>query len=57
MGSFAKLVSTPEAWEAFKTKYNIPVEVEIEHCELGEWHEKRSTKVVVILIIAFIEGG
>lgn len=57
MGSFAKLVSTPEACEAFKTKYNIPAEVEIEHCELGEWHEKRSTKVVVILIIAFIEGG
>ena len=39
MGRFAKLVSTTEAQEAFRTKYNIPAGVEIEHCHLGEWHD------------------
>lgn len=36
MGRFAKLVGTLEAQEAFKTKYNIPARVGMEHCHLGE---------------------
>lgn len=47
----------PEGREAFKAKYNIPAEVEIEHCHLGEWHTKRPKGAVVIPMIAFIEGG
>ena len=31
--------------------------MDIEHCHLGEWNEKRPTEVVVIPMIAFIEGG
>ena len=62
MGRFASLVDTPEGREAFKAKYNIPAKVEIEHCHLGEchleeWHTKRPSGVVVIPMIAFIEGG
>lgn len=57
MGRIVKLVSMHEAQEAFKTKYNITVGVEIEHCNLGEWHTKRPIEAVVIHMIAFIEGG
>ena len=35
MGRFASLVSTPEVREAFKTRYNIPARVKIEHYHLG----------------------
>ena len=35
----------------------IPSNVSIQHCNIGEWHEKRPTKAVVILMIAFVEGG
>ena len=59
MGRFASLVSTPKVREAFKTKYNIlaKVEIEIEHCHLGEWYTKRPPGAMVIPMIAFIEGG
>ena len=57
MGRFLSLVDTPEKRQAFKAKYNIPAKVEIEHYHLGEWHTKRPEGVVVIPIIAFIEGG
>lgn len=57
MGRFDSLVNMPEVREAFKTKYNIPAGVEIEHCHLGEWYNKRPTSVVVIPMVAFIEGG
>ena len=57
MGRFAKLFSMPKAQESFKTKYNIPTGVEIEHYHLGEWHDKRPIGVVVIPMIAFIKGG
>ena len=57
MGRFASLVDTPEGKEAFKTRYNIPHGVNIQHCLLGEWHALRSEGVVVIPMIAFIEGG
>ena len=57
MGRFFSLVDTPEHREEFKTQYRIPSSVDIEHCHLEEWHEKRPTEVVVIPMIAFIEGG
>ena len=57
MGRFASLVDTPKGIEAFKTWYNIPPEVTIKHCLLGDWHAFRPEGVVVIPMIAFIEGG
>ena len=57
MGRFASLVDTPEGVEAFKTRYRIPSGFSIEHCLLGEWHAFRPIGIVVIPMIAFIEGG
>ena len=57
MGRFAILVDTPEAREALKVKYNIPIGVTITHYKLGEWYKKRQIGDVVIPMIAFIEGG
>ena len=37
MGRFARLVDTPEGMAAFRAKYRILDNVEIQHCELGEW--------------------
>jgi len=56
MGRFASLVDTPKGREAFKAKNNISTGVTIEHCPLGEWHTARLEGVVVIPMIAFIEG-
>ena len=41
MGKFASLVDTPEGIEAFKTRYNIPLGVNIQHCLLGDWQARR----------------
>ena len=57
MGRFFNLVDTPEHKEEFKRHYRIPSNVSIEHCNLGEWHEKRPTKAIAIPMIAFIKGG
>ena len=57
MDRFASLVDTPEGKEAFKTRYDIPPGVNIQHCLLGEWHTLRPKGAVVIPMIAFIEGG
>ena len=51
------MVDTPKNREEFKRYYRIPSNVSIQHCNLGEWHEKIPTKAVVISMIAFIEGG
>ena len=57
MGRFASLVNTLKNRETFKARYNILARVELEHCRLGEWYTKRPTRAIVILMIAFIEGG
>ena len=57
MGRFASLVDTPEGIEAFNIRYNIPPQVNIQHYLLGEWHALRPEGAIVILMIAFIEGG
>ena len=57
MGRFADLVDTPEGIESFKTQYRIPPGVSIRYCCWGEWHTMRWEGEVVILMIAFIEGG
>ena len=57
MGRFTSLVDIPKGIEAFKTRYNIPPGVTIQHFLLGDWHAFRPEGAVVIPMIAFIEGG
>ena len=57
MGRFASLVDISEGIESFKACFNIPAGVSIWHCLQREWHALRSKGEVVILMIAFIEGG
>ena len=57
MGRFAKLVDTPEGMVAFRAKYRIPENVELQHCELGDWFVNKPPEVVIIPMIALIEGG
>ena len=43
---------------AFRAKYRILDNVELQHCELGEWLViNKPPRAVVIPMIAFIEGG
>ena len=37
MGKFARLVNTPKGMPAFRAQDRIPNDVELQHCELGEW--------------------
>ena len=37
MGRFTRVVDTFEGMAFFRAKYKIPNNVEIQHCELGEW--------------------
>ena len=58
MGRFAKLVDTPEGMAAFRTKYRILDDVQLQHCELEEWLVmNKPPGAVVIPMITFIEGG
>ena len=57
MGRFTYLVDTPEDVESFKAQYRILPRVSIRYCKQGEWHIMRQEREVVILMIAFIEGG
>ena len=57
MDRFASLVNTPKNRETFKARYNILARVKLEHCCLEEWYTKRPIGAIVILMIAFIEGG
>ena len=58
MGRFAKLVDTPEGMAAFRTKYRILDDVQLQHCELGEWLVmNKPPGAVVIPMITFIKGG
>ena len=57
MGRFAYLVDSTKNIESFKAQYRILPGVSIRYCKEGEWNEKRQEGEVVILMIAFIEGG
>ena len=41
----------------FRAKYNIPPNVSVRYAAQREWFDDRQTGEVVILMIAFIEGG
>ena len=57
MVKLKKLVETEEAMEKFIANYRIPPNVSLRYCKEGEWHLKRRMGEVVILLLAFIEGG
>ena len=58
MGRFARLVDTPESMAAFRAQYRIPNDIELQHCELGEWLVLNTPPgLVVIPIITFIQSG
>ena len=57
MGRFKSLVESEEAMEKFIADYRIPNTVGLRYCKEGEWHFMRQGGKVVILIIAFLEGG
>ena len=57
MGRFKKLVESEEAMEKFVADYKIPNNVGLRYCKKGDWHIMRREGEVVILIIAFLEGG
>ena len=52
-----KLVDTEEAMEKFIVDYRIPPNVSLRHCKMGEWYYMREMDKVVILVLAFVEGG
>ena len=57
MGKLKKLVETKEAMEKFIADYRIPPNMSLRYCKEGEWHLKRRTGEMVILLLAFIEGS
>ena len=57
MGGFKELVDTEEGMRNFRSKYNIPPHVGVRYVAQGEWFDDRKMNEVVILMIAFIEGG
>ena len=57
MGRFAHLVDSPVGMEGFRAKYHIPQGVSLRYCDLGKWLTHKNEGEVVILMIAFIEGG
>ena len=57
MGRFMHLVDSKEGMKSFRTKYNIPPHVGVRYATQGEWFDERKIGEVIILMIAFIEGG
>ena len=57
MGRFHHLVKNPALIELFKEKYHIPQEVSIRYCSLEGLAFDQEVTLVIILMIAFIEGG
>ena len=57
MGRFQRLVKSKEAMEKFIADYRIPSTVGLRYYKAGEWHFLRQGDEIVILIIAFLEGG
>ena len=57
MGRFKYLVDSPALIEIFKEKYHIPQEVSLRYCPPEGIAFDQEVRVVVIPMIAFIEGG
>ena len=50
-------MDSKEGMKSFRTKYNIPPHVGVRYATQGEWFDERKIGEVIILMIAFIEGG
>ena len=57
MGRFERLVKSPALIEMFKEKYHIPHEVSTRYCSPEGLVFDQEVGEVIILMIAFIEGG
>ena len=57
MGRFKSFVNSKEGIESFKVLYRILPRIGIRYCKEGQWREEGQEGEVVILMIAFIEGG
>ena len=57
MGRFKHLVDSPTGMEGFRAKYHIPQGVALRYCTPDQVVTNRNEGEVVILMIAFIEGG
>ena len=57
MGRFKHLVDSPVGMEGFRAKYHIPQGMVLEYCPPDRVLTDRDVGQVVILMIAFIEGG
>ena len=57
MGRFKCLVDSPDSMESFRARYHIPPGVGLEYCPPDRVLIDRRGGEVVILMIAFIEGG
>ena len=57
MGRFKHLVNTPARMEEFRAKYHIPQGVTLRYCAPEQVLTYREEGEVIILMIAFIEGG
>ena len=57
MGRFKHLVDSSASMEGFRAKYHIPQGVGLQYCTPDQILTNRGEGEVVILMIAFIEGG
>ena len=57
MGRFKYLVDSPASMESFRARYHIPPGVGLQYCPPEGVLLDRKRGEVVILMIAFIEGG
>ena len=57
MGRFKYLVDSPAAMEGFRAKYRILQGVALQYCAPDRILTDREVGEVVILMIAFLEGG
>ena len=54
---FAYLLKTREDIESFRVKYNIPRDVEISYCHVGEILDQRLPHFVFFPLMSILEGG
>ena len=57
MGRFKHLVDSDAGMEGFKARYHIPQGVALQYCPPDQILIDRKVGEVVVLMIAFIEGG
>ena len=57
MGRFKHLVDSDASMKGFRAKYHIPQGVALQYCVPDQIVTNREEMEVVILVIAFIEGG